>query len=1091
MLRLKAYLIGMLTCFCFISSAWAVDQAAVQQALDTLESRNLPEADFVAAQKNLKQALTWLQAEQEAAQAREALAKQLLEAPTTLENTRKQLQELLKRPEDFIVQQYANKTLEEQEQAAAAYSQELSIAQNNLSQANAMYVLAQTRPERAQVEINSNLLRLQEIAAIIKSSKEGTRVQTDEKLDSLRAERQALEMRDLQRQEELAGNNTLQDLSSAQRDLHQEQVTRLELYSQQLQELISRNRQTLTEQTVREQSQQLTEAGNNDLLVLESKLNLKLSDYLLQTTEKRNVLIQQSLKVNQQLASVKQIESALDEQINVLKGSLLLSKILYQQRLALPKVSVDKSIANDIADVRLYQFTLRQMREQISKPEEFVNQKILESGGVADQQLQAALLDLISVRSTLLDRLNRELNLFLSDAISLQLGQQQLEKSVAAVSKTLDEQMFWIPSNKPLNWEWIKNLPQQLVQQWVDLPVQKNSTQLTSAWMSKPWIFLPFFLVISFLIIKRKKLAERLQQLNKKVGHLRHDSQLLTPKCILYAVYLALPLSLFFALAGVSLILDGNDFTNRFAAAFFEMALIWLVFNSFGRLLAEDGIAVRHFHWAADMVGYLRRKIHWLTASLIILVAIVSLAQQHPNMLEHDVLGFLLLVACLFIMGIILVQIALLPYKGEKKSHFKRLVGVALASVPLVLIGALVMGYYYTTLQLTGRLIDTLTLVVVWVVLEATIVRGLAVAARRLAWHRALQDRQAQQAKEGDNEIVLEEPRLEISQINQQSLRLFMLALWAGFFVFLYWIWVDLLGVMSYLDNIVLYQTMMGSGDAASLQNITLRSLFGALIVAVVTIALARNLPGLLEMLVLSRLNLVQGGAYATTTILSYAIIASGAALFFASFGVTWDKLQWLVTALLVGLGFGLQEIFANFVSGIILLFERPIRIGDVITISGQSGTVSRIRIRATTITDFDRKEMVIPNKTFVTGSLTNWTLTDSVTRIVLTIGFAYEVDLPKARELIQQALKENPRILRDPAPSIVFSGISASTFDHEVRFFVRELGDRNLSTDEMLNRLVVLFREHNIDMAFNQLDVFIKNNAGQEVQLESPNKLA
>lgn len=1086
MLRFKAYLLGIFTCLCLVSSTWAVDQASVQQTLDTLDSRNLPEAELAAAQKNLKQALTWLQAEQEAAQGREALAKQLAEAPETLEVVRKQLQELVKRPDDFIAQQYAKKTLEEQEKAALMYSQELSVAQNNLSQANAMYVLAQTRPERAQVEINSNLLRLQEIATLIKNSKDGTRIQTDEKLDSLRAERQALEMRDLQRQEELVGNSTLQDLSSAQRDLYQEQVTRLELYSQQLQELISYNRQALTEQTVREQSQQLSQAGNNDLLVLESKRNLKFSDYLLQTTEKRNFLIQQNLKINQQLASVKQIESALDEQINVLKGSLLLSKILYQQRNALPKVSVDKSIANDIADVRLYQFTLRQMREQISKPEDFVNQKMAEAGAVDDQQLRAALLDIVSVRASLLDRLNRELNLFLSDAISLQLGQQQLQKSVAAVSTTLDEQMFWIPSNKPLSWEWVKNVPQQVVQQWVNLPIQTSSTQLTSAWMDKPWIFLPFFIVITFLVVKRKKLAERLQQLNKKVGHLRHDSQLHTPKCILYVVYLALPLSLFCVLAGFSLRLDGNEFTNRFATAFFEIALIWLVFNSFGRLLAEDGIAIRHFHWPAEVVGYLQRKVRWLTASLIILVAIVSLAQQRPDMLEQDVLGFLLLVVCLLIMGIILIQIALLPHKGGKKSHFKRIIGVGLASVPLILIGALVMGYYYTTLQLTGRLIDTLTLVVVWVVLEATIVRGLAVAARRLAWQRALQDRQAQQAKEGENEIVLEEPRLDISQINQQSLRLFMLALWAGFFVFLYWIWVDLLGVMSYLDNIVLYQTMMGSGDAANLQNITLRSLFGALIIAVVTLALARNLPGLLEMLVLSRMNLVQGGAYATTTILSYVIIASGAALFFASFGVTWDKLQWLVTALLVGLGFGLQEIFANFVSGIILLFERPIRIGDVITISGQSGTVSRIRIRATTITDFDRKEMVIPNKTFVTGSLTNWTLTDSITRIVLVIGFAYETDLPKARQLMQEALKENPRVLRDPAPSIIFTGISASTFDHELRFFVRELSDRSPSMDEVLSRLVVLFREHNIEMAFNQLDVFIKNNAGQEVQLNS-----
>ncbi len=106
-----------------------------------------------------------------------------------------------------------------------------------------------------------------------------------------------------------------------------------------------------------------------------------------------------------------------------------------------------------------------------------------------------------------------------------------------------------------------------------------------------------------------------------------------------------------------------------------------------------------------------------------------------------------------------------------------------------------------------------------------------------------------------------------------------------------------------------------------------------------------------------------QGTSYAITTILNYAIIAIGAMTVFGSLGVSWDKLQWLAAALSVGLGFGLQEIFGNFVSGLIILFERPVRIGDTVTIGTFSGTVSKIRIRATTITDFDRKEVIIPNK--------------------------------------------------------------------------------------------------------------------------------
>ncbi|WP_142793388.1 mechanosensitive ion channel domain-containing protein, partial [Klebsiella pneumoniae] len=92
----------------------------------------------------------------------------------------------------------------------------------------------------------------------------------------------------------------------------------------------------------------------------------------------------------------------------------------------------------------------------------------------------------------------------------------------------------------------------------------------------------------------------------------------------------------------------------------------------------------------------------------------------------------------------------------------------------------------------------------------------------------------------------------------------------------------------------------------------------------------------------------------------------------FGTLGVSWRKLQWLAAALTFGLSFGLQEIFANFVSGIIILFERPIRIGDTVTIGTFSGTVNKIRIRATTVIDFDRKEVIIPNKAFMTERLTN-----------------------------------------------------------------------------------------------------------------------
>jgi len=131
--------------------------------------------------------------------------------------------------------------------------------------------------------------------------------------------------------------------------------------------------------------------------------------------------------------------------------------------------------------------------------------------------------------------------------------------------------------------------------------------------------------------------------------------------------------------------------------------------------------------------------------------------------------------------------------------------------------------------------------------------------------------------------------------------------------------------------------------------------------------------------------------------------------------GIDWSKAQWLVAALSVGLGFGLQEIVANFVAGIIILFERPVRIGDTVTVGGVSGTVSRIRIRATTILDWDRKELIIPNKSFVTDPVVNWTLSDLTTRVVVPIGIAYGADPQQALTVMETTVRENPLILKDP----------------------------------------------------------------------------
>jgi small-conductance mechanosensitive channel len=134
---------------------------------------------------------------------------------------------------------------------------------------------------------------------------------------------------------------------------------------------------------------------------------------------------------------------------------------------------------------------------------------------------------------------------------------------------------------------------------------------------------------------------------------------------------------------------------------------------------------------------------------------------------------------------------------------------------------------------------------------------------------------------------------------------------------------------------------------------------------------------------------------------IQYSIAVIGVTLLFWLIGIGWLSLQWLIAAMTVGLGFGLQEIFAIFVSGLILLFERPVRIGGTVTLNNITGTVSRIRIRATTILDWYNRELIVPNRAFVTDNLINWTLTNPDLRMILKVGIAFGSDTRKATELL------------------------------------------------------------------------------------------
>jgi len=192
--------------------------------------------------------------------------------------------------------------------------------------------------------------------------------------------------------------------------------------------------------------------------------------------------------------------------------------------------------------------------------------------------------------------------------------------------------------------------------------------------------------------------------------------------------------------------------------------------------------------------------------------------------------------------------------------------------------------------------------------------------------------------------------------------------------------------------------------------------------------------------------------------------------------GLSWSQVQWLAAAVTVGLGFGLQEIFGNFVSGLIILFERPVRVGDTVTLGNVQGTVSKIRIRATTIVDWDRRELIVPNKEFITGQLINWTLSDPILRVVVPVGIAYGSDTALAEKLLLEVASTCEWVLPEPPPSVLFSAFGDSSLDFQLRVFIPSIDVYWRAKHALHMSVDQAFRQAGVVIAFPQRDLHLRS---------------
>ncbi|MEX9688697.1 mechanosensitive channel MscK [Providencia rettgeri] len=997
--------------------------------------------------------------------------------------------------ENFL-RKIQDSSLSQLEALQTSYLENLQTEQNDLATYSSQLIGLQTQPERAQAMMLENARRLQEIRNELNSSLNESVNLRPTQITMLQVEQYLLQQQNEYQKRILEANTQLQDVLQKQRDYTAAYIEQLEHHIQQVQNAISHRRLNDSQSTVREAlstSETDIKAQQNPLIQKEIAINNALSDRLITVTENSNKLVQNGIRVKTWLERATQSERNLKEQINVLRGSLLLSRILFQQQIDLPPDILTKNLPTTIADLRLEQFDVNQQRDELYQPNDYITKleqqfeiktgDELTNSTLLSTEDKSTLLKLLEVRRGLLDELNQQLGGQISQAINLQLDQNQLLSVVGSLENTLAQQIFWVNSNKPIDLEWVKAFPEAAATQINSFDFSLSNRSIKRGVSNSLLVVIPLVLVALLFIWFNRKINNRLQDIDQRLSSLRNDSVLSTPFAILLTLMQTLPISLFLLAFGYWFLKTGNVQGPFFWQFSQQLAIFWALFELTFRVLKPQGIAQKHFGIEKEKISQTRRRMIRLSIPLVPLIFFSTYGVSNPLKVSEDVIGQLIVLVSLILLCIFTIPFCKQVWQ-EKGSHLTRSIVMTLLTFsPLILVGLMMAGYYYTTLRLANRWLDSLYLLLLWYITYNACLRGLTLVARKLAYQRAIERRAMLKQEDVENEPI-KEPPMTIELISQQSLRLTTMVLFIIFALAFYAIWSDFITIFSFLDSVNLWSYTATSAEGGNiLQFVTLANLILALVIIIVSWVMTRNLPGLLEVLVLSRLKLRQGSTYAITTILTYIIVGIGAIASLGMIGVTWNKLQWLAAALTVGLGFGLQEIFANFVSGIILLFERPIRIGDTVTIGTYSGTVSKIRIRATTIVDFDRKEVIIPNKAFVTERLINWSLSDTVTRITIAIGVAYGSDLDKVKRVLLSAATSNNKVMTEPAPNVYFTSFGASTLDHELRFYVRQIGDRGVTSDEVNRAIDKLCRENDIDIAFNQLEVHLHNNKGDEVQ--------
>jgi len=718
---------------------------------------------------------------------------------------------------------------------------------------------------------------------------------------------------------------------------------------------------------------------------------------------------------------------------------------------------------------------LEDILQELSGAKAYIDRLLQNEGIEPDNVPGASRTALVELVSTYRDRLRATISAesdYIEALSALGAGYEALSRQIRGYEDYLKGLILWIPAYPPL-WEIDKEaLPHEL---------DALGEQFRSIRFSLQPTFLVCLALFAFLLSQRARLIAYQDTLNGRISRPRDDSMRYTLLALVCVALRALPVPLL--VAGIAAALS-DELTTRISMTF---AIALFVLQSTRLICAPTGVGLVHFGWPESRVEHIHRELGWLIYCLLPVAAITGWIMHATEGIGEAVITRVAMVIVLLI-PLILITVTLSRYaRGSNsawlrdRSHQIRLLLIAvLATITL----AVLFGHVFSVTVIFNGVVDTAWIGISLLLLYSILMRWVKVIRRRLRLAEIIEARTEQVSPE---DSLMEEQTENLVEVSEETSQLITVGIIATAAISLVYIWSPLLPAFDAFTRVTLWtSTSVVEGQSIETR-ITLATLLIVLFLAGLTLYAASRLPALIDLVLRSRTRVSASARYTTSTLVNYVIIFTGIVAASSALGLQWSKLQWLVAALGVGIGFGLQEIIANFISGLIILFERPIRVGDVISTGGNDGVVTRIRIRATTIRDWDGKELLVPNKEFITSRLLNWSLSDPKVRVVLPVGIAYGSDVELAIKTLYDIVATHSRVVDDPPPGVVFESFGDNALMLSARCYLDSLDNRLGVVTEMNREIYRRFGELDIVIAFPQRDIHFDAEKPIRIALDKP----